>query len=49
MSRFLVPNVPNTELEQFFQDQRDLGATDFETTDNGDGTSSVVVIGPDEG
>jgi hypothetical protein len=49
MARFLAENVPNGELEQFYQDQRDLDATDFETTDNGDGTSNVVVIGPDEG
>lgn len=48
MDKFITENVPNGEVEQFCQDQRDLGATECTATDNGDGTSNVLVVSPDE-
>jgi hypothetical protein len=47
MSQFITENVPNTEVEAFCKDQEDLGATKCTPTDNGDGTSNVLVEYPD--
>lgn len=48
MTSFITENVPNDEVEQYCKDQLDLGATKCTPTDNGDGTSNVLVESPDE-
>jgi hypothetical protein len=48
MGQFITEGVPNDEVEQFCQDQKDLGATKCTPTDNNNGTSDVLVEYPDE-
>jgi len=47
MTQFTAKGVPNGEVQQYCDDQKALGATKCEPTDNGDGTSDVLVEYPD--
>ena len=46
--KFTAANVPNDEVEALVDLQKGLGATSCEVTDNGDGTSDVLIEFPDQ-
>lgn len=48
-TKFSIHNIPNSEVESYCKSQKSSGAIDVEITDNGDGTSTVVVTFPDNG
>jgi hypothetical protein len=47
MGQRIITGVPNGEVTGFCRLQRALGATKCEPTDDGDGTSEVLVEFPD--
>ena len=47
MSQFIAENIPNAEVDEYCRVQTANGATKCEKTDNGDGTSNVLVEYPD--
>jgi hypothetical protein len=46
--QFIATRVPNDQIEAFCNVQTGNGATKCDATDNGDGTSEVLVEYPDE-
>lgn len=47
MGQRIIEDVPNGQVKNLCRLQRALGATRCEPTDNGDGTSDVLVEFPD--
>lgn len=48
MAQVRVKNVPNDKVPGYCQLNKDMGATKCEVTDNGDGTSDILVEFPDD-
>lgn len=48
MAQIVVKNVPNDQVAAYCELNRSFGATKCEATDNGDGTSNVLVEVPDD-
>ena len=48
MAQFITEHVPNGEVEAYCKLQKELGATKCAPTDNGDGTSNILVEFPDK-